>query len=113
MYVVVGNRGLDNQCIAMWMANVMCVSLTESDVFCHTSCLLGRPLVRRANRPFPSLSKVMVLGSLCLHGQVQSTEDGFDFARRSCLALVLLGLGAPIADIILDVSLSDELLSRL
>ena len=76
--------------------------------------MLGRPLVRRApclNQPFPSLFEVAVLGSLRLPGEVRSTEDGFDFVRRSRLALVLMGLGAPVADVVLEVSLSDELLN--
>ena len=117
MYVVIGYHGLDNQCIAIQMADVTCVSLTESDIFRLTSSLLGRPLVGRAhgrNRPFPGLSEVAVMGFLRLPGEVWSAEDGSDCARhagRSCLELVLVGLGTTVADVILEVSLSDELLN--
>ena len=78
------------------MANVTYVSLTEGDIFRLTPSLLSRLLVGRAhdrNQPFPSLSEVAVLGSSHLLGEVRSAEDGSDFARRSCLALVLVGLG--------------------
>ena len=114
MYVVVGYHGLDNQCIAVWMTNVARVFFTEGDIFCLTSSLLCRPLVERAhghNRPFPGLSKVAVVGSSRLPCKVWSVKDGSDFVRRSCLALVLVGLCAPFADIVLEVSLSDELLN--
>ena len=112
MYVVVSYYGLDNQCIAMQMADVTCDSLTEGDISRLTSRLLCRSLVGRAhdrNRSFPGFSEVTVLGSSCLPGEVWSVEDGSDFMMRSCLALVLIGLGAPIADIVLEVSLSDKL----
>ena len=95
------------------MANVSCVSLTEGDIFHLTSRLLGRLLVRRAhgrNWPFPGLSEVAVLGSSRLPSKVQSVEDGSDFKMRSYLALVLVGLGALVANVILEVSFSDELL---
>ena len=114
MYVIVGYHGLDNQCIVVWMANVMRVSPTEGDIFSLTSSLLGRLLIGRAhglNRPFTGLSEVAVLGSSHLPGEVQSAEDSFDFTRRFCLVLVLVGLGAPVADVVLEVSLSDELLN--
>ena len=39
-----------------------------------------------------------------------STEDGSDFVRRFYLALVIAGLGALVADVVLEVSLSNELL---
>ena len=90
MYVVISYHGLDNQCIAVSMADVTSVSLTKSDIFCLASSLLGRLLVGRAhgrNRPFPNLSKVAILGSPRLLGELLSAEDGSDFARRSCLAL--------------------------
>ena len=83
------------------MANVTRISFTEDDIFCLTSSLLGKP----------RLSEVVVLGSSHLPGEVQFVEDGSDFTRRSCLALVFAGLGALIADIVLEVSLSDELLN--
>ena len=90
------------------------VFFTEGDIFRLTSILLGRLLVGRAhgrNRPFPSLSEVAVLGSSRLFGEEWSAKDGSDFARRSYLALVLTGLGGPVADVVLKVSLSDELLN--
>ena len=96
------------------MANMTRVSFTEGDIFRPTSSLLGRPLVRRvqvSNRPFPGLSEVAVLGSSCFPGEVRSTKDGSDFTKRSYLTLVLAGLGAPIADVVIEVSLSDELLN--
>ena len=83
------------------MAKVTRISFTKGDIFCLTTSLLGRP----------RLSEVVVLGSSRLPGEVQSVEDGFDFARRSCLALVFARLGTLIADIVLEVSLSDELLN--
>ena len=107
-------HGLDNQCIAVRMAHVSGVSLTEGDIFRLTSSLLGRPLVGRPhghNRPFPGLSEVAVLGSLRLPSEVQSAEDGSNFARTSCLVLVLMGLSAPIADVVLEVSFPDKLLN--
>ena len=114
MYVVIGYYGLDNQCIVVRMADVTRFSLTESDIFCLTSSLLGRPLVERAhgsNRPFPGFSEVAILGSPGLLCEVRSAEDGSDFAGRFCLALVLVGLDPPVADVIMKVSLSDELLN--
>ena len=90
------------------------VFFTEGDIFCLTSSLLGRPLVEKAhghNWPFPGLSEVTILGSSHLLGEVWSAEDGSDFSRRFCFVLVLAGLSAPIADVVLEVSLSDELLN--
>ena len=90
------------------------VSFTEGDIFRLTPSLLGRPLVGRAhscNRPFPCLSDLAVLGSSHLPCEVWSSEDGSDFARRSCLALVLMGLGVLVADVVMEVSLSNELLN--
>ena len=40
-----------------------------------------------------------------------SAKDGSDFVRRFCLSLVLMGLGAPVTDVVLEVSLSDEFLN--
>ena len=40
-----------------------------------------------------------------------SIEDGSNFAGRLILSLVLVGLGTPVADVVLEVSLSDELLN--
>ena len=96
------------------MANVSCVSLTEGDIFRFTSSLLGMPLVERVhgrNWPFPGLSEVEVLRSSRLLGEVRSTEDGSDFVRRSYLALFLVWLSAPVADVVLEISLSDEFLN--
>ena len=92
------------------MANVTRVFFTEGDIFCLTSSLLGRPLVEIAhsrNRPFPGLSEVAVLGSSCLPGEARPAEDGSDFTMRSCLVLVFAGLGAPVADVVLEVFLLD------
>ena len=114
MYVVIGYHGLDNQRIAVRIENVTHVSLTESDIFHLTSCQLGKLLVGRAhgrNQPFPGFSEVAVLSSSHLPGEVWSAEDGSNFARRSCFALVLVGLSAPVADVVLEISLSDELLN--
>ena len=112
MYVVVGYHGLDNECIVVGMANVTRVFVTECDIFCLTSSLLGRPLVggvHGRNQPFPGLSEVVALGSSRLRSEVWSAEDCSNFARRFYLTLVLTGLGAPVADVVLELSLSDEL----
>ena len=114
MHIVVVYHGLDNQCIAVRMVNLTCVSFTKDDIFHLTFSLLGRPLVGRAHgcdRPYPDLFEVAVLGSSRLSGEVRSIEDGSNLARRSCLALVLVGFGALVVDIILEVSLSNELLN--
>ena len=66
VYVVIGYHGLDNQCIAVQMVNVTCISLIESDIFHLTLTLLDKSLVGRPhgrNQPFPGLSEVAVLGS--------------------------------------------------
>ena len=102
MYIVIGYHGLDNQCIAVRMANMMCVSLTKSDIFSLAFSLLGRPLVERVhnhNQPFSSFFEVAVLGSPRHLGEVWFTEDGSDF----------VGLGAPVADVIMEINLSNEL----
>ena len=88
-----------------------CVLVTEGDIVRLTSDLFGRPLVGRAcNRDqlFPGLSKVAILGSSRFPGKVRFAEDSSDLARRSCFLLVLEGLGAPVADVIMEVPFSDE-----
>ena len=88
-----------------------CISFTEDDIICLTSVLFGRPLVERAcsrDRPFLGLSEVAVLGSSRLSDEVWSTEDYSDLTRRSYLMLVIVCLGAPVVDIVLKVSFSDE-----
>ena len=111
MYVVIGHHGLDDQCITVRVMNVTCILFTEGDIVHLTSDLFGRPLVGRArgpNRPFPGLSEVAVLGSSRFPSEVRSTEDSSNLARSSCLVLVLAGLDAPVADLVLEVPLSDE-----
>ena len=104
---------LDDQCITVRVTNVTCVFFTEEDIVRLTSDLFGRPLVRRAcgrDRAFPGLSEVAVLGSSHFLSEVRSTKDSSDLARRSCLVLVLTGLGALVADVVLEVPLSGEFL---
>ena len=113
MYVVVGYHGLDDQCIIVWVANMVCVSFAESDVICFLSELLGGPLVRRVcgrERSFPCFSEIAILGSSCLLDKVWPAEDSPDLVRRSCLTLVVARLVASIEDIISKVSFSDEFL---
>ena len=91
MYVVVGYHGLDDQCIAVRVANMVCISITESDVICFPSELLGRSLVQRVNigdQFVSSFQDIAILGSSRLSSEVWSAKDGPDFTRRSCLALV-------------------------
>ena len=49
MYVVVGYHGLDDQCVAVRVANIVCNSITKGDVVRFPSELLCRPLVQRVN----------------------------------------------------------------
>ena len=66
MYVVISYHGLDDQCFAVWVANMVRVSLTESDVICFPLELLNRPLVwgvRGHDRSFLCFSEIAVLGS--------------------------------------------------
>ena len=87
------------------------VHFTKGDKVCLTSELFGRPLVWRAtdrNRLFPGLSEVAVLGPSYFPSEMWSTEDSSDHVRRFCLLSVLMGLSAPVADIALEVPLSDE-----
>ena len=91
--------------------NVTCVLSTEGDIVRLTSNLFGRLLVERASdhdRPFPGLSEVAVLGSSRFPSEVRSAEDSSDLVRRPCLVLVLTGLGSPVADVVLEVPLSNE-----
>ena len=50
----------------------------------------------------------MVLSSPCFPSEVWLAEDSPDLATRSGLTLVIVWLGAPVADITTEVSLSDE-----
>ena len=63
---------------------------------------------RGPNQPFPGHSEVAVLGSLRFPGEMWSTKDSSDLKGRSYLVLVLVGLGALVADVVLEVPLSDE-----
>ena len=113
MYIVIGYHGLDDQCVVVWVADLVCVSLTESDVICFPSELLGRPLVRRVygrDQSFLCFSEIAVLGSSCFPYKVWPVEDSSDLARKFCLTLFVTRLDASIADIILEVSFSDEFL---
>ena len=73
--------------------------------------MISRPLVEKArdrDRPFPRLSEVALLGSSRLPGEVWSAKHSYNLMMRSCLVLVLAGFGAPVADVVLEVPLSDE-----
>ena len=112
MHVVIGYHGLDDQLVAVRVADmVRIISLVESDVVRFPSELLGRPLVRRVrgrDRSFLCVSEITVLGSSYFPDEVWPTKDSSDLARRFCFTLVLAQLGASIADIISEVSLLDE-----
>ena len=113
MYIVVGYHGLDDQCIAVWVANMVCVSFIESDVIHFLFELLGRSLVRRVrghDRSFLCFLEIAVLGSSRFPGEVWLAEDSPYLTRRSCLTLVVARLGASIADINSEVPFSDEFL---
>ena len=89
------------------------VSLAESDVIRLPSELFGRPLVRKVrgrNRSFLCFSEITILGSWRFPREVWPVEDSSDLARKSCLTLVVAQLGASVADIISEVSFSDEFL---
>ena len=110
MYIIVGHHGHDDQRIKVWVTNMMCVIFAEGDSVRLSFDLLGRSLIMRArnrDQPFPGLSEVAILGSSRFPGEVWSTEDSFDLARRSCLLLVLAGLGAPVADVVMEVPFLD------
>ena len=77
------------------------------------SKLLGKPLVRGVRiheQSFPCFLEIVVLGPSILLSEMRSAEDSLDLARRSCLALVIVQLGASVADVISEVSFSDEFL---
>ena len=93
---------------------MVCVPLTEGDIIHFPSELLGRLLVQRVrghDRSFPCVSKIVVLGSLRLLGEVWPVEDGLDLAIRSYLTLVASQLGASVADVISEISFSYEFLN--
>ena len=111
VHVVVSYHGPDDQRITVWVTDMACVHFTKGDKVRLTSELFGRLLVGRApgwNRPFPGLSKVVVLGPSRFPCEMWSAEDRSDHAGRFCLLSVLAGLGAPITDIALKVPLSNE-----
>ena len=113
MYIVIGYQGLDDQCVAVWVADTVGIFLTESDVIRFPYELLGRPLVRRVrgrNRSFLCFLEIAVLGSSCFPGEMWYSEDSSDLQMRSCLTLIVTQLGASIADIVSEVSFSDEFL---
>ena len=92
---------------------MVCISFTEGDVVHFPSKLLCRSLVWRVRIcewSFPCFSNIAVLGSSRLSGEVSSFEDGPNFARRFCLALVNAWLGASVTDVISDVPVTDEFL---
>ena len=100
VHVIVGHHGFDDQCI----------TFTERDQVHPTSKLFGRPLVGRArsqNRPFPGLFEVAVLGSLRFPSEMWLVDDSPYYTRRFCLTSILVGLGAPIADVFSKVPLTD------
>ena len=91
-----------------------CISITEGDVVHFPPELLRRPLVQTVNvgeQSVSGLSDIAVLGSSHLPSEVWPTKDGSDFARRFCLVLVITRLGSPIVDVVLEVSIADELLN--
>ena len=111
MYIVIGDRNLYDQRIAVWVTNVTCVFSAEDDVLHFTPDLFGKPFIRRArdhDRPFLSLSEVAVLSSSCFFGEVWPAEDSSDLARRPSLILVVLWPATPVTDIVPEVSFSDE-----
>ena len=111
VHIVVGHHGLDDQRIAMLVTNMACVLFTKGDRVCLTSELFGRLPAGRIgdwNRPFLGLFEVAVLGSPRFPSKMRSAEDSFDHTERFCLLSVLAGLGTPVADVVLEVPISDE-----
>ena len=111
MYVIIGYHGLDDQCVAVGVVNVVCVLITKSDIVHLTLGLLGRPLVRRVRtheRFFPCFSEIAILGSSGLPSEVRSTEDGLDFAGWSRLVMVVVRLGTSVADVVSEIPFTDE-----
>ena len=113
MYVIISYHGLDDQCVAVRVANMVCVLLTKGDIVHLPSELLGRPLVQRVciyERSFLCFSEIVVLGPSRLPGEVRSTENSPNLAIRSCLALVVAQLGDSVTDVISEVPFTDEFL---
>ena len=109
MYVVIGYHGLDDQCIAVGVTNVVCILIIKGDIV-HLPSKLCRPLIRGVSlheRFFPCFSEITILGTSHLPGEVQSTEDSPDLTRRSCLALVVARLSASIVDVVFEISFTD------
>ena len=93
---------------------MVCVPLTKDDIIHLPSILLNKLLVRRVRiheHHFPCLSEIAVSGPSHLPSEVISTEDSPDLARRSRLALVIMRLGAFVADVISKVPLLNEFLN--
>ena len=113
MHVIVGYHGLDDQYVTIWVPNMACISFTKGGVIHLPSELLCGLLaqgVRICEQLIPCFPDIMTLGSSRLSGEVQPPEDGPNFARTSCLALVSAQLGASVTDIILEVPITDEFL---
>ena len=114
MYIVVGHHGRDDQCVAVRVVNMVCISITEGDVVHLPFELLRRPLVQTVNvgeRSLPGFSDVAVLGSPRLFGEVRPTKDCFDFVKRFCLVLATMQLGSSVVDIVLEIPIADEFLN--
>ena len=95
----------------MWVMDMAGVTFTEGDQVRPTSKLFGRPLVGKAhgqNRPFPGLSEVAVLGSPHFPGEMWPAEESPYHTGRFCLTSVLVGLGAPVANVVSEVPLADK-----
>ena len=111
MYIVIGYHGLDDQCVTVVVANMVCILITEGDIVHLTSELLGRPFVRRVcthERSFHYLSEIAILGPSRLPSEVQSAEDSPDLTRWSYLALVVARLSASVTDVISKITFTDE-----
>ena len=85
------------------MANMVCVHLPYE--------LFSWPLVRRVRiheQSFPCFSNIAVLDPSRLPIEVRSAEGSPDLVRGSRLTLVIVQLGAFVADVISEVPFTDE-----
>ena len=90
---------------------MVCVYFTKGDIVHLLSRLLGWPLVQIVcirEQSFLCFSKIVIFGPLRLPGEVKSTEDSPNLMRRSRLTLVIARLGTFVADIISEISFTDE-----